>query len=82
MQTKMLLKSHDNLQQIRQMPCEICNAYPPSDPHHIVTIGAGGDDSLSNLVSLCRTHHVEIHKIGRKTFALKYKVKKILDVIE
>ena len=62
-------------------PCIVCGK-SPSDLHHIKSRGAGGDDSLSNLLPLCRLHHIEIHKIGRKTFALKYKIKKILDVIE
>ncbi len=82
MDKKQRLKSHENLQSIREMPCEICNAYPPNDVHHIVSRGAGGGDELTNICALCRCHHVEIHKIGRKTFALKYKVQKILDVIE
>lgn len=58
---------------IRSLPCAVCSHSPPSDPHHIKTRGAGGDDSLENLLSLCRPHHVEIHTIGRKTFLNKYK---------
>lgn len=27
------------------------------DPHHIVTRGAGGNDELTNLITLCRKHH-------------------------
>jgi len=27
------------------------------DPHHMVNRGAGGDDDLTNLISLCRHHH-------------------------
>jgi len=42
--------------------CEWCgvekwNTIWPLDPHHIKTRGAGGDDSLQNLVILCRTCH-------------------------
>lgn len=27
------------------------------DPHHIQTVGSGGDDTLENLICLCRYHH-------------------------
>jgi hypothetical protein len=27
------------------------------DPHHIDTVGSGGNDDLKNLISLCRKHH-------------------------
>jgi hypothetical protein len=29
------------------------------DPHHIVFKGAGGNDEVENLISLCRKHHDE-----------------------
>ncbi len=63
--------SSENLALIRKKACLICSN-GNSDPHHLTTRGAGGRDSLDNLVPLCRTHHVEIHKIGRVTFAKKY----------
>jgi len=39
----------------------------PLDPHHIKTRGAGGGDTLDNLVILCRLHHEEAqtYKIHR-----------------
>lgn len=42
-----------------------------SDPHHIVTRGAGGPDA-ENLVSLCRFHHTEAHNMGIRSFQLHY----------
>ena len=42
-----------------------------SDPHHIVTRGAGGPDA-ENLVSLCRHHHTEAHNMGIRSFQLHY----------
>lgn len=50
----------------------------PIDPHH-VRCGFLGmamkppDDR--NLIPLCRKHHQEIHKVGVKTFARKYRIK-------
>ena len=43
------------------------------DKHHVRTRGAGGKDE-NNIVPLCRLHHQEIHRIGRKTFAIKYDI--------
>ena len=34
------------------------------DPHHIKTRGAGGGDTRSNLISLCRGHH-DMAKTGK-----------------
>lgn len=31
-----------------------------SDPHHLTSRGAGGQDTPENLVSLCREHHNEV----------------------
>lgn len=45
---------------------------PDADTHHIKTRGAGGGDEPSNIMYLCREHHVEWHKIGAVTFTDKY----------
>jgi len=68
------LKSEENLERIRQSQCMVCGSRPPNDPHHLRTRGASGGDELENLVALCRKHHVEIHKIGVKTFIDRYKL--------
>ena len=52
--------------------CEVCGADTTEPPHHIKTRGAGGQDNQENLIELCREHHIEVHKIGRETFAKKY----------
>lgn len=31
--------------------------YGPLDPHHIINVGAGGNDVEENLITLCRKHH-------------------------
>jgi 5-methylcytosine-specific restriction endonuclease McrA len=33
----------------------------PLDIHHIVSRGAGGEDTLDNLITLCRYHHNQAH---------------------
>ncbi len=37
------------------------------DVHHIASRGSGGDDTLENLICLCRRHHTRAHygKISR-----------------
>lgn len=44
--------------------------------HHIKTRGSGGSDDESNIMILCRTHHVEFHSIGRNSFIKKYLLEK------
>ena len=36
------------------------------DPHHILSRGAGGDDALENIITLCRRHH-DLVKTGQIT---------------
>lgn len=68
------VKSKENIEKVKEMPCVACGRSGPSDAHHIRSRGAGGGDELTNLMSLCRICHVEIHKIGRKTFFDKYEL--------
>jgi hypothetical protein len=49
----------DHAQRIRQLPCDLCGAPPPSDPHHAKSRGAGG--TKRHLIPLCRKHHRRIH---------------------
>ena len=56
----------------RQQPCIACGAWP-SEPHHVKTRGAGGDDvrgfgGHGNIAPLCAKHHRAVHARGRKTF--------------
>lgn len=44
----------------------------PSDPAHIRSRGAGGDDHDDNVVSLCRSHHSEQHQVGWVRFVTRY----------
>ena len=54
-----------------EMRCIICNRLG-SDPHHLISVKAGGPDSKFNVVALCRIHHQQIHMIGLVSFSFKY----------
>lgn len=56
----------------RSLPCFACGAPPPSDPHHLRSRGAGGDDS--ECVNLCRECHTEFHTVGRAAFEARHGV--------
>lgn len=74
------------LEAIRSLPCMGCISalsQPAAEaavreggcrshPHHLKSRGAGGGDTLDNLMPLCFKHHQEIHRIGRSMFAAKY----------
>jgi hypothetical protein len=51
--------------------CELCG-FMPAHIHHIRTRGAGGGNEAGNLIALCPSHHLEIHTVGRHTFAARY----------
>lgn len=68
------IKNKKLLKEMQDSPCAVCGQ-SPSDPHHIRSKGAWGSDTKDNLIPLCRIHHTEIHAIGKKTFATKYKLK-------
>lgn len=56
----------------RSLPCCVpgCRKGPPSDPAHVRSRGAGGDDS--DTVPMCRKHHTEQHATGIETFQQRY----------
>lgn len=58
------------LQYIREQHCIVSNQ--KAEPHHTVSVGAGGSDYLS--VPLSHILHVECHAIGKATFQEKYRV--------
>lgn len=59
------------LQSIREKPCLVCGKRP-SDPDHMSSVGAGGDDDQNNVWPLCRQHHRERHDLGIETFISKH----------
>jgi len=58
------------LDMVRGSPCIVCGS--KADPHHVTTRGAGGGDTIDNLMPLCRTHHTEWHKSGPGRMIEKY----------
>lgn len=60
-----LLKSY------KLKPCVICDS-TPSDPCHIKSVGSGGNDLTNNLLPMCRSHHIEQHKVGMIKMMDKY----------
>jgi hypothetical protein len=65
------LECKENLERVRRLHCCVCFA-PRVDVHHFKSRKSGGGDNLGNLMPLCRTHHTEIHTIGRWSFLEKY----------
>ena len=60
-------KSKKNIEKSRKSSCEYCGRYGKVHVHHIVSVGAGGNDEPGNLISLCvrchtKTHNGEIKK--------------------
>jgi 5-methylcytosine-specific restriction endonuclease McrA len=59
------------LDQVKRLRCAGCAKYPPSDPAHIRSVGAGGDDVWDNLLPLCRECHNLQHSAGWKFLIMK-----------
>ena len=59
---------------IKELSCIVCQAPPPSDPHHSETGGRGTKASDTTAIPLCHAHHNELHCTGKKTFATKYAI--------
>ena len=76
--SKTPLKSHGRSEEIdgpqceaaRMLPCAICGAPPPSDPHHDPKVSQGGLDV--NAGPLCREHHEESETMALSKFRRKY----------
>ena len=58
------------LQKYRGAKCVVCSQ--SSEPAHIRSRGASGDDIDDNILALCRKHHSESHNIGWAKFCLRY----------
>lgn len=77
---KVRIKSEKTLNKYRQQTCEACEKPQSSNPAHIKSVGAGGDDADYNLLALCFTCHRLSHDIGWKLFCNKFKnIEKILN---
>lgn len=56
---------------IRKQPCAACKR-APTDAHHVTTKGAGGGDTESNVMPLCREHHTLWHTTGASRMAKRF----------
>lgn len=56
---------------MRTPGCIICGSNRV-DKAHIKTKGSGGPNESWNIMILCRTHHIEQHKVGIITFFNKH----------
>lgn len=59
------------LAEVTRQPCLACGR-TPSDPHHVTTRKAGGEDTPENVMPLCRAHHTEWHASGPGRMTEKY----------
>lgn len=59
------IENRSLLDAVARLPCLANRCYGRgSDPHHVTTVKAGGDDVPENVMPLCRAHHTEWHKVG------------------
>ena len=59
------------LDKVKLGKCLVCRN-PVTDPCHIRSRGAGGDDTDSNLIALCRACHSEQHTLGWRKFCERH----------
>ena len=59
------------LQRVREQFCLVCGD-TPCDPDHVKTRGAGGGDTIDNVMPLCRRHHTERGTLGIASMVNKY----------
>ncbi len=62
---------------IRLQPCLIDRA--AAQAHHTVPVGAGGSDYRT--LPFCPRHHAELHRIGPRTFEVRYRIDLIEEVL-
>jgi len=58
------IRTEEYMRRIRKLPCCVCNAPAPSDPHHPHGVGYRGTGSKAPdvwCIPLCRAHHDELH---------------------
>lgn len=62
------------LEDVKRLPCAVCNRCQPTgnDPDHVTSRGAGGGDTVENVMPLCREHHTERHAVGKLEMCRRY----------
>lgn len=73
-------RNPDHYNKFKKLRCEVCGnsatSFNPLDVDHVKTIGSGGKDESCNLMTLCRSHHIEKGRIGLSGMANKYPIYK------
>ena len=46
--------------------CALCGSTEAIEHHHILPKALGGTDAKENILTLCSTHHVALHKLNDK----------------
>jgi ribosome-binding protein aMBF1 (putative translation factor) len=49
------------IESVRKLYCEFCGRPAYGKPHHIKTVGSGGDDVPGNMIQLCTDDHTKAH---------------------
>lgn len=76
--------SEPHLACVRQLPCCICAAPGPNDPHHLMATGERGMAMKSPdrwAVPMCRKHHDEVQTCGTKNELRWFAERGIADVL-
>lgn len=68
------LRSRAWLAYVRSLPCLVCRTRRDVDAAHIGPHGLAQKASDDQTVPLCRTHHRELHEIGRRSFETRYNI--------
>lgn len=63
---------------VRLQACYACGRPAPSDPHHVKTRGAMGEENT--VIPLCRVCHNQVHSEGVKTFAQRRRLPDLIEV--
>ena len=66
----------EHMRRVKELPCVICNAPPPSDAHHVICGRYGTRKAAdTEVIPLCKAHHQDgsdaIHN-GKLTWVAKY----------
>jgi hypothetical protein len=72
-------ESPERVEWIKALPCVVCGKRP-SENAHTVTGGMSRKANADTIVPLCKAHHRELHKAGRRTFEAKHGTGDLLEL--
>ncbi len=70
--------SVERVEWIAARPCLVCKKVP-SENAHAVTGGMSRKANADTVLNLCRNHHRELHRTGRRKFETKYQTGDLLE---